>query len=321
MIIPSIDLMNGKAVQLERGRKKILEREVEEMLKEFSLARELQVIDLDAAMKNGGNESIVTGICGKANVRFGGGVNTTEKAEKIISYGAGKVIIGSRAERGFLKELSAAIGKGKIVVALDSENGKIVKDAWKTKTQQKVEEKIAELEDFCGEFFFTFVENEGTMKGMDVQRAVNLKKLTKNRVVVAGGIKDVKEIDELDRNGIDCVVGMALYTGNIAMPKIDFEKGNGLVPVITQDSGTNEVLMLAYMNRQAFLETMRSGFATYWSRSRNELWKKGATSGNVQKIVEVKYDCDNDTLLLKIEQKGVACHTGMKSCFFNKWRY
>ena len=159
------------------------------------------------------------------------------------------------------------------------------------------------------------------MKGIDIQRAIALKKLTKNRVVVAGGIRNVEEIDGLDSNGIDCVVGMALYTGKIEMPKIDFEKGNGLVPVITQDFETDEVLMLAYMNRQSFLETMKSGFATYWSRSRKELWKKGATSGNVQKVVEVKYDCDADTLLLKVEQKGVACHTGMKSCFFKKWRY
>src|SRR3989344_6607481 len=179
MIIPSIDLMDGKAVQLERGRKKVLERTVDEMLDAFSLARELQVIDLDAAMKNGSNESIVAGICRKANVRFGGGMNTIKKAEKMISYGAGKVIIGSMAERGFLKELCDSIGKEKIVVALDSENGKIVKDAWKTNTGQGVEEKIAELEEFCGEFFFTFVENEGTMKGIDVQKAVALKKLTK----------------------------------------------------------------------------------------------------------------------------------------------
>ena len=183
------------------------------------------------------------------------------------------------------------------------------------------EEKIAELEEYCGEFFFTFVENEGTMRGIDVQRAVALKKLTKNRVVVAGGIKEEKEIDELDGKGIDCVVGMALYTGKIEMQDIDFEKGNGLVPAIAQDSETGEVLMLAYMNRQSFLETMRSGYATYWSRSRNELWKKGATSGNLQKIVEVKYDCDADTLLLKIVQTGAACHTGNRSCFFKKWRY
>ncbi len=99
----------------------------------------------------------------------------------------------------------------------------------------------------------------------------------------------------------------------------DFNKGNGLIPVITQEYGTNEVLMLAYMNKESFEETIRSGRATYFSRSRNQLWKKGETSGNMQHIKEIRMDCDNDTILIKVEQKGgAACHLGYKSCFFKK---
>jgi phosphoribosyl-AMP cyclohydrolase len=99
----------------------------------------------------------------------------------------------------------------------------------------------------------------------------------------------------------------------------DFNKGKGLVPVITQEYGTNEVLMLAYMNKEAFEETIRSGKATYFSRSRAKLWKKGETSGNMQHIKEIRIDCDNDTILIKVEQKGgAACHLGFKSCFFKK---
>jgi phosphoribosyl-AMP cyclohydrolase len=99
----------------------------------------------------------------------------------------------------------------------------------------------------------------------------------------------------------------------------DFNKGNGLLPVITQEYGTNEVLMLAYMNKESFEETLKSGKATYFSRSREKLWKKGETSGNMQSIKEIRIDCDNDTILIKVEQAGgAACHLGYKSCFFRK---
>ncbi len=97
---------------------------------------------------------------------------------------------------------------------------------------------------------------------------------------------------------------------------VDFEKNNGLVPVIVQEIDTNEVLMLAYMNEEALQKTMNTGFAHYFSRSRNKLWKKGESSGNTQEVKDILIDCDNDTVLLKVKQNGVACHTGRKSCFF-----
>lgn len=100
--------------------------------------------------------------------------------------------------------------------------------------------------------------------------------------------------------------------------KVDFEKQGGLVPVVVQDSNTKEVLMLAYANEEALSKTLKEGYAHYYSRSRKSLWKKGETSGNVQKIVEVKIDCDEDTLLYVVEQTGPACHTGARSCFFRQ---
>jgi len=101
--------------------------------------------------------------------------------------------------------------------------------------------------------------------------------------------------------------------------EIDFEKGSGLVPVIVQDVDTGEVLMLAYMNRDAWLKTRQTGKATYWSRSRNELWVKGETSGHIQIVEEILVDCDSDTILLKVRQAGgAACHTGYRSCFFRR---
>jgi len=104
------------------------------------------------------------------------------------------------------------------------------------------------------------------------------------------------------------------------MVEPDFEKGGGLVPVVVQDHETGEVLMLAYMNHEAWLKTIETGKATYWSRSRQNLWQKGETSGHVQLVREVWMDCDADTILLKVKQLGdAACHTGYRSCFYNKW--
>jgi phosphoribosyl-AMP cyclohydrolase len=106
-------------------------------------------------------------------------------------------------------------------------------------------------------------------------------------------------------------------TTNDLLEKLDFKKGNGLIPVVVQDAKTKETLMLAYANREAVELTLKTRKATYWSRSRNELWVKGETSGNTQKIISVTADCDFDALLYVVEQKGVVCHTGAPTCFHN----
>lgn len=98
----------------------------------------------------------------------------------------------------------------------------------------------------------------------------------------------------------------------------DFNKGNGLIPAIVQDYATGEVLMLAYMNRDAWLKTQETGKATYWSRSRNSLWIKGETSGHFQMVKEIRIDCDADAVILKVQQTGAACHTGYRSCFYRR---
>jgi phosphoribosyl-AMP cyclohydrolase len=101
--------------------------------------------------------------------------------------------------------------------------------------------------------------------------------------------------------------------------ELDFSKLHGLVPAIVQDYATREVLMLAFMNREAWEKSLETGIAHYWSRSRNMLWKKGETSGNIQEIREIRVDCDMDSVLLKVKQRGgVACHTGNRSCFYRR---
>jgi phosphoribosyl-ATP pyrophosphohydrolase/phosphoribosyl-AMP cyclohydrolase len=107
-------------------------------------------------------------------------------------------------------------------------------------------------------------------------------------------------------------------TTNVLLEKLDFEKGKGLIPVVIQDAKTKEILMQAYANKEAVALTLKTKKATYWSRSRNEIWVKGETSGNTQKVISVSTDCDYDSLLYVVEQTGPACHTGEYSCFYNK---
>lgn len=102
------------------------------------------------------------------------------------------------------------------------------------------------------------------------------------------------------------------------MAEPDFDKAQGLVPVIVQDAATSEVLMLAYMNRDAWAKTVETGKATYWSRSRKQLWVKGETSGNIQQVREIRIDCDSDAVLLLVDQQGAACHKGYRTCFFSR---
>ncbi len=104
----------------------------------------------------------------------------------------------------------------------------------------------------------------------------------------------------------------------VNVSEIDFAKGSGLIPVVAQEKNSQNVLMMAYANREAIEATLKTGFAHYWSRSRSELWKKGETSGNVQKVHEILVDCDADTLIYIVDQTGPACHTGEQTCFYRK---
>ncbi len=323
MIIPSIDLSEGKVVQLERGIKKRLEKNMPEAVEWFRDFPEVQVIDIDAAKGTGENSKAIRELCNSVNARVGGGIRSIDRAKKLVEAGARKVIIGSKAlDPVFMKELCTQIDRERIIVALDSFEEKIVTEGWQEKTMKTPLELVKGLEDFCCEFFFTFVEREGMMQGLNLDKALEMRKATANRVVVAGGISSLEEAEKLDKKGIDCCIGMAIYTGKIKLEdakeanELDWRKGKGLIPAVVQEYSTGEVLMLAYMNKESLDKTRECGKATYWSRSRKKLWTKGETSGNYQKVKEIFYDCDRDTIVLKVEQKGVACHTGNRSCFY-----
>jgi len=317
MIIPSIDLMNGKAVQLKQGKEKVLEREnVLELAKYYARFGEVAVIDLDSALGRGDNEKLIAQICKIAKCRVGGGIRDIEKAKRILSYGAKKIIIGTAASEEFLSKLP----KDKVMVAIDSREGKITTEGWQKETDHSTESFVWRFQNYCSGFLYTIVEKEGMMQGTSLDAFKKIKEITKNPIVAAGGISTIEEIVELEKMDISCQLGMSIYTGAIKLEDafcacVNFQKGGGVVPTVVQDEDTKQVLMLAYSNEDSLKKSLETGKATYFSRSRNELWTKGETSGNTQELTGARFDCDGDTVLFTVKQKGNACHLERYSCF------
>ena len=245
MIIPSIDLMDGKAVQLKQGKEKILERDNPvELAKEFNKFGEIAVIDLDAALGNGNNIDIIRDICRVTDCRVGGGVRDIKKAKEIISLGASKVIIGTKAfendtvNHEFLQSLAETVGKQQVIIAIDAFNGEIVTKGWKHKTGLDLFGVIDELEKYASEYLFTCVEKEGGMQGTDMPTIEKLRKSTKNKLTVAGGVTLMDEVIKVAEIDADIQLGMALYTGKIKLEDAYIESLNwkqDLIPTVTCD--------------------------------------------------------------------------------------
>lgn len=327
MVIPSIDLMNGKAVQLRQGREKLIERDDPlELAKKFNRFGEIAVIDLDAALGARDNGDLIKDICHLAECRVGGGIRTIVKAKEIISYGAVKVIVGTKAfeqntiNHNFLSTLVSAIGRNHIIIAIDALNHEIVTKGWRHHTGINVFDAVKKLEKYCAEYLFTCVEKEGGMQGTDLEAIRELRQISQNKIIAAGGISTMTEIRDLSAIEVDVQLGMALYTGKIKLEEAFIETLNwksDLIPTIAQDT-TGQVLMLAYSNKDSLSKTFETGRVWYFSRSRNKLWMKGETSKHIQEFVKVRADCDRDALLVAVKQNGVACHTGTYSCFGDK---
>lgn len=317
MIIPAIDLMKGKAVQLRQGRKKILEESnLNKLIRKFSIFPETNIIDLDAALSKGSNRALVKKLCKNLCCNVGGGIRDKETAYEYLRAGARHIIIGTSATPDFLKQLPAH----RVIVALDMKNGKVAVEGWTKTIRGKLKDKIKFLEKYCSGFLITNVDIEGLNKGASIEFIRNLQNLTSKRVIVAGGIASYDEITQIDRMGFDQVIGMAVYTGKIHLEEallsiLDFSKG--LIPTISQDEEGN-VLILAYSNKEAVAETLKTRKVHYYSRSRKQLWMKGETSDNTQKLLQVRYDCDADAIVYTVKQTGVACHMEKYSCFSDK---
>lgn len=228
MIIPCIDLMDGKVVQLVQGKEKALEGDPPaEMLRKFARFPEIQVIDLDAAMGRGANDKLVEFLAARAACRVGGGVRTVERARRLVAQGARKVIVGTAAfsshgpNQGFLEMLAAAVGRERVIIALDSRDGRIVIKGWREATGFSAEEMVRRLEPYCSGFLCTYVDKEGMMQGTDLDWFRRLRAATPLEITAAGGISTIEEIQELARLGIHAALGMAIYTGRLSLETLE----------------------------------------------------------------------------------------------------
>lgn len=227
MIFPCIDLMEGKVVQLIQGREKALEGDSpEEMLRRFAAFPEIQVIDLDAAMGRGSNDALVRLLASRAATRVGGGVRTVERAQALVEQGARKVIVGTAAfsengiRRDFLAAVRDAVGRERLIVALDSKAGRIVVKGWRESTNLAAEDVVRELEPYCSGCLCTYVDQEGMLRGTDLEWFRRLRAATPLEITAAGGITTMDDVRSLLDMGVHAALGMAIYTGRLSLEEL-----------------------------------------------------------------------------------------------------
>jgi phosphoribosylformimino-5-aminoimidazole carboxamide ribotide isomerase len=223
MLIPSIDLMGGKIVQLVQGEKKALEFDnFDYWIERFSKYPLVQVIDLDAARGSGSNRLLVNQIVKRLNCQVGGGIRSLATARELLEAGARRVILGSalvqngKINTPYAATLESVLGNAALVFALDSRGGRVAIDGWRTETAVTALDMIRALEPFCGTFLYTHIDTEGSMGGIPMRTVSAIRQATSRRLVVAGGITTQQEIDRLEAMRMDAVVGMALYSGRIS---------------------------------------------------------------------------------------------------------
>jgi len=222
VIIPCIDLMGGKVVQLVQGRDKALEGGTPlEMLEQFAAFPQIQVIDLDAAMGQGSNDDLVALIASRAVARVGGGVRSADRARSLIEQGAYRVIVGTAAfDRPLLQRIADAVTPERLIIALDSKHGKVVVKGWQEATDFSAEQVIHHFEPYCSGFLCTYVDKEGMLQGTDLEWYRRLRAATEHEITAAGGITTFEEIRELQRLGIHAALGMSIYTGRLSLAEL-----------------------------------------------------------------------------------------------------
>jgi phosphoribosylformimino-5-aminoimidazole carboxamide ribotide isomerase len=225
MLIPSIDLMGGRIVQLVQGEKlRLAFDDFEYWIEKFSKFPLVQLIDLDAAMRQGNNSALVEQIAKRLPVQAGGGIHTIERARQVLDAGAKRVIIGSalfsadgKVNTAFAAEMAESVRADRVVAGIDTKNGRIAVKGWKAQVELTPDEAIPQLEPHVAAFLYTHVDGEGMLQGFPIEAATRLRQLTQRQLIVAGGIRSQQEVDALDAIGADAVVGMAVYTELLAV--------------------------------------------------------------------------------------------------------
>ena len=225
MLIPSIDLLGGRIVQLVQGEKlRLAFDDFEYWIEKFSRFPLVQLIDLDAAMRQGDNSALVEEICKRLPCQVGGGVRSAERGKQLLNAGARRVIVGSAlftedgtVNTAFAVEFADALSSERVLAGIDTKNGRIAVKGWKANVDLTPDAAIPELEEYAAAFLYTHVDGEGMMQGFPRDVAERLRKLTERQLIVAGGIRSQQEVNALDASGVDAVVGMAVYTELLAV--------------------------------------------------------------------------------------------------------
>jgi len=319
VIIPSIDIMDGQAVQLVGGRERALEAgDPLAVAERFAVAGDLAVIDLDAALGRGSNGDVITELVRRHPCRVGGGIRSVEAALDWLDRGAQRVILGTKATPEILGQLPHE----RVMAALDGVDGEVVVEGWQRGTGTSVLDRLHELRDAVGSFLVTFVEREGRLGGIDLEAAQRVVEAAGDTpVTVAGGVTTGEDVAALDRIGADAQVGMAIYTGRlsladaVAAPLVS-DRPDGLWPtVVTDELGV--ALGLVYSSTDSLRKAIEDRRGVYHSRSRG-LWVKGETSGATQELLRVDPDCDRDALRFTVRQRGQGfCHRESWTCWGN----
>jgi len=325
MIVPSIDLMGGRTVQLEGGEAlKIDAGDPRPIAKDYSRVGEIAVIDLDAARGEGDNRRLVEELIAAYPCRVGGGIRDYDTAVRLLDAGARKIILGTAASPDLLSRLP----RERLIAALDARNGEVVVQGWRTRTGASIADKMKELAPYVGGFLITVVEREGRMAGSDLKAAAELTALAKEcgediRVTWAGGVTTAEEVAELDRMGADAQVGMALYSGKLSLAEaftapLMSDRQDGLWPVLVCDED-GVALGMVWGDAESVAVSLKKGRGVYRSRTRG-LWEKGLSSGNTQELLRIDADCDRDALRYIVRQNGGGfCHLGTRTCFGPDW--
>ncbi|MFT5783024.1 MAG: phosphoribosyl-ATP pyrophosphohydrolase/phosphoribosyl-AMP cyclohydrolase [Candidatus Krumholzibacteriia bacterium] len=320
MLIPSIDLQGGQAVQLKQGKTLVLEAgDPRPLLEKFSRVGEVAVIDLDAALGVGNNRDLIRELVTMAPCRVGGGIRDAQTAIEWLDAGASKVIIGTAAVPEVLRELP----RERVIAALDTWQNEVVVEGWTRNTGRTVADYLTEIRELVSGILVTFVEQEGRLQGFDLERVPPLLEVAGNLdVTVAGGVTTLEELATLDQMGVDAQVGMSIYTGRLdladayAAPLVS-DRPDGLWPTVVVDE-SGQSLGLVYSSAASLRLALAEGRGIYWSRRRG-LWRKGETSGHTQELLKVETDCDRDALRFTVRQTGGGfCHLGTQSCWGNE---
>lgn len=348
ILLPAIDLHDGSCVRLLRGdyatAQKVAEDAVETALGfQQAGARWLHMVDLDGAKAGHplNRETILRVRQNtKMQIEVGGGIRSMQQVEDYLENGIRRVILGSAALQnpGFVKEAVQKYGDS-IAVGIDARNGMVAAEGWTETSSVDYLELARRMEQIGVRYLIvTDISQDGTLNGPNLEMLDRINNAVSCEIVASGGVGNLKDIIDLyNLNLYGAIIGKAIYAGAIDLrmaltearrmserktaSEVDINRyfaKSELIPAVVQDAGTGEVLMLAYMNRESLKKTLETGFTWFWSRSRQELWNKGATSGHTQQVVNIYADCDDDTLLVQVNQKGAACHTGNHSCFFKK---